>query len=409
MKVYQLPGRDPRTLLQPAGARSSPKFAGATPRVEEPSYDGTMASGKTRDFFRLWIENTCLQALFLMAAGRTSFLEWPRFWVVLLGLGLPSAWHRARSRVPRSHPVPSRELWEKPLTFSVLTGVELFGILALPALSGARDFWSETLGLGHEVLFPLWLGALFLLGFRTLGLATELALARMHWVLEARQGLAPGDPPRLVLATLVGVFLFLSERTLHSQALPFGLLRAQIQKVTQGPRASARTLRTLLSGAQASPGQSPWLDSLLYRLGRIEGEDLGDLPAAAETFARLRRDFPQSAWVDDSLAREAQLEIGNGNLAVAEEKLEALKRLRPRSPRIAPLCFALSRAYREEGRFEKARAAIAPLESSGGVLLDQGSGSARLEAVSERAKIEGKWLQSLEDRARPGPAPSPAP
>lgn len=110
---------------------------------------------------------------------------------------------------------------------------------------------------------------------------------------------------------------------------------ARLSKLLHDPKGAVDRLRALLRTREVAVGAgsyfSIWLDDAQLELGKILRDDLHDLPAAAEAFRRLPKDYPASILKDDALYELAITLEAAGDTPGTCRAVAALKKQSPDS------------------------------------------------------------------------------
>jgi TolA-binding protein len=110
---------------------------------------------------------------------------------------------------------------------------------------------------------------------------------------------------------------------------------ARLSRVLGDPKGAAERLRALLATREVAIGAgsyfSIWLDDAQLELGKILRDDLKDLPGAAAAFRRLPEDYPASILKDDALYELAVTLKAVGDTAGACRAIAELKKQEPDS------------------------------------------------------------------------------
>ena len=110
---------------------------------------------------------------------------------------------------------------------------------------------------------------------------------------------------------------------------------ARLSRVMKDSPGAAQRLRALLATREVAIGAgsyfSVWLDDAQLELGRVLRDDLADLPGAATAFRKLPKDYPASILKDDALYELAETLAKLKDTAGTCRAIAELKRQSPES------------------------------------------------------------------------------
>ena len=108
---------------------------------------------------------------------------------------------------------------------------------------------------------------------------------------------------------------------------------ARLSRELGDPKGAAQRLRALLATREVAIGAgsyfSIWLDNAQLELGKVLRDDLQDLPGAIAAFRKLPKDYPASILKDDALYELASTQAKVGD---AKQACRAIADLRKQSP-----------------------------------------------------------------------------
>jgi tetratricopeptide (TPR) repeat protein len=110
---------------------------------------------------------------------------------------------------------------------------------------------------------------------------------------------------------------------------------ARLSRVLKDPKGAVERLRALVATREVAIGAgsyfSVWLDDAQLELGRVLRDDLADLPGAAAAFRKLPKDYPASILKDDALYELAETLAKLGDKPGTCRAIADLKRQSPDS------------------------------------------------------------------------------
>lgn len=268
---------------------------------------------------------------------------------------------------------PGRQLlWIIPLLDLAFAFVALCAPLAWPTWTGDPEMWRDLAGLPPatftRLVTLLFLLVAFQVGYLFLRLLGRYLADPRSWRSEARDGLtsvvfASG------LVVLACTILYGQAHRPHNVAYMRGWMA-----LGAGGR-PADALRAFQDVVERYP-DSGLGDACLYRMARIEADDLGHPAEAVVHLKKLIARWPSSPLADDALFDLGELSLsGLDDPAGAATAFAEVRTRYPRSYLTERAALGLARALAKGGRVPEAEAVLAGLET----------GSARPRIVREDA------------------------
>ncbi len=188
-----------------------------------------------------------------------------------------------------------RSIWLAPLLFLSVVLMSFGIVLFMPTWFGVIDAWPRWTGVAPEELIPCLVGFCVQV-FVTAALFAWACIRKyLREALPLKEPLR--DPVALPLLGILALCLFgLTFGVARISSGKFAHLRAYLTLKADQPRKSLGILAQSLN--QAPDG--PLADTALYRMARLQEEELFEPKLAIPLLELLLEKFPQSPWADDA-------------------------------------------------------------------------------------------------------------
>ena len=225
--------------------------------------------------------------------------------------------------------LPGRQLlWLVPLTDLALAFAALSLPLALPGWLGDHEFWKDVTGIP-----PTPFTRLVTLMFGLIGLQVAYVFARLlaRYLADPRSWHA-GPRDNLTSLVFASGLVVLACVLLYGQAhRPQNIVYMQGWYALGAGGRPADAFRAFAEVVERYP-DSGFADAALYRMARIEADDLGHPAEAVSHLRQLLARWPDSSLADDALEDLGELSLGPlKDPAAAEKSFAELRRRFPRS------------------------------------------------------------------------------
>ena len=332
---------------------------------------------------------TAAAALIMAVRGTLAFALVPgaalaiAAWIAALSLASAAA-VRVYDRLLER--LPGRQLlWLIPLADLALAFGVLAVVLGTPGWCGDHEFWKDLTGIP-----PTPFTRLVTLLFALVGLQVAQVFARLlaRYLADPRSWHA-GPRDGLTSLAFAGGLVVLACVLLYGQAhRPQNIVYMRGWFALSPGGRPADALRAFAEVVERYP-DSGFADAALYRIARIEADDLAHPAEAAARLKELLARWPASTLADDALEDLGELSLGALNDAAGAEKafLEVRRRF-PRSYLAERAALGLARALAREGRITDAGHALDELLSGTHrprIVSEDEEGRLRVESTAEAA------------------------
>jgi hypothetical protein len=330
-----------------------------------------------------WIGGFALA--FLALRGTLGFLLVPGAAVVLavvvagLALGVQASvtvYERLVGRLPGR-----RLLWLLPLVNLAVASASVSLPLAMPSWCGDHELWKDLLGMPPTPFTRLVTTIFVLVAFHVAYLFMRLVV---RFLADPRSWQRTGGDGITTLVFALGLVV-LAATILYGQAhrqQNVLFLRGGLALGIGGRPGDA--LRSFAEVVERYP-KSGLADACMYRMARIESDEMGHPAEAVAHFKQLIARWPDSPYCDDALLDLAELSLGPlADPASAETWYREVIRRFPRSYLAERASLGLARALASRGQAAEAAKVLDALKSGaarGRIVREDGDGRLVVEPL----------------------------